>query len=254
MLPIDDPAVLPLLYHLNSEPWLNLAAYIQPPADRSIEPVAADLRPLPPIEKPSALQQIMLGRRSCRAFDPQRRLDAANLGSILRCCYGAARSPGLPVMLTRPIPSAGALYPLTLFASVQRVAALMDGLYAYRPISHALAPLGGTVPAELGRLLLDQPFVETANVALFFAADLGRTAGKYGARGYRYLLLEAGHAAQNACLVAAEEGLATICIGGFFDSQVRTILGIEDGTILLLYCLLIGWAADRPSTTISQRE
>ena len=27
MLPIDDARTLPLLYHLNSEPWLNLEAY-----------------------------------------------------------------------------------------------------------------------------------------------------------------------------------------------------------------------------------
>ena len=29
MIPVEDGTTLPLLYHLNSEPWMNLEAYAQ---------------------------------------------------------------------------------------------------------------------------------------------------------------------------------------------------------------------------------
>ena len=59
------------------------------------------------------------------------------------------------------------------------------------------------------------------------AAVFGRNQKKYGPRGYRYTLLEAGHSAQNVCLRAIELGLGTLCMGGFEDSRLNRVLGLE---------------------------
>src|SRR5437879_4847178 len=111
MLPLNDPASLSLLYHLNSEPWLNAAAYSEFPPDRLSEPVSPGLQPLPFVDTPSELEEIILGRRSSRQFSATRTLDLAAIGRILRFAYGVSRTPTAPVCLLRPIPSAGSLYP-----------------------------------------------------------------------------------------------------------------------------------------------
>jgi AcrR family transcriptional regulator len=71
----------------------------------------------------------------------------------------------------------------------------------------------------LSAALLAEPFLEHANAIVLFAAVLDGTLHKYGARGYRYILLDAGHAAQNLCLLASERGLPSLCAGGFMDAR-----------------------------------
>jgi SagB-type dehydrogenase family enzyme len=86
-------------------------------------------------------------------------------------------------------------------------------------------------------------FVEHANVLLFLGAVFARTQKKYGPRGYRYVLLEAGHAAQNVCLAAAEGGLGSLCIGGYLDGKLNAMLGLEDGKAGVVYVVGIGYPA-----------
>jgi SagB-type dehydrogenase family enzyme len=78
---------------------------------------------------------------------------------------------------------------------------------------------------------------------LAFAARFGQTQKKYGPRGYRYMLLEAGHAAQNVCLRAVELGLSTLCIGGYIDSRVNDLLALRPLDAGVLYMVGAGRAA-----------
>ena len=55
---------------------------------------------------------------------------------------------------------------------------------------------------------------------------MARTAVKYGRRAERYMLMEAGHAAQNVYLQAQSEGLGTTAVGAFKDRQVQALLGM----------------------------
>jgi nitroreductase len=43
---------------------------------------------------------------------------------------------------------------------------------------------------------------------------------KYSERGYRFLLLEAGHLMQNLCLLSASLGLATLPLGGCLERAI----------------------------------
>ena len=78
----------------------------------------------------------------------------------------------------------------------------------------------------------------------FLSAVFARTLKKYGPRGYRYILLEAGHCAQNLCLLAAERGLATLCLGGFQDTKLNRLLGLDGTTEAVVYCQGVGYAAE----------
>ena len=79
-------------------------------------------------------------------------------------------------------------------------------------------------------------------MAICLAAVFSRTQKKYGPRGYRYILLEVGHAGQNICLQAAEMNLATLCMGGFIDSDVNRMLGLDQKDEGVVYSVAVGHA------------
>ena len=70
--------------------------------------------------------------------------------------------------------------------------------------------------------------------------DFLRTTQKYSNRGYRYALLEAGHAAQNAYLWCAEQGIGVVEIGGFNDKALSDLLSLSYPNQAPLTTLLIG--------------
>jgi SagB-type dehydrogenase family enzyme len=96
----------------------------------------------------------------------------------------------------------------------------------------------------LERGVYAHPFIEDANAFVALTAPFERTQRKYGPRGYRYLLLEAGHVAQNLCLAAGRRGLATLCIGGFVDSILNAELGLDPRVAGVLYGVGVGVSAE----------
>ena len=68
--------------------------------------------------------------------------------------------------------------------------------------------------------------------------DGERAAAKYGGRGLRFLLLEAGHLMQNLCLVSASMGLTTVPLGGYFEADLarRLTLPATDEVLYLGLC------------------
>lgn len=250
MIRYDDPTSLPLLLHLNSEPWMNLEAYAAASAEVPfpVRVPAADCVSLPTpkaeTEGGASLACTIAERRSHRAF-VERPLSLALLSYLLANTYGVLRLVTLPDdvrVLQRPLPSAGALYPMELHVCLTRVTGTSDGIYRYEPLHHRLEPMGPAPDAnDLASMLLAQPYVVNANAVLFFVGGFGRTMAKYGMRGYRYLLLEAGHAAQNLCLLATEAGLGTLCIGGFRDHLVNRMLGLDSQLAAAIYAVAVGW-------------
>jgi nitroreductase len=68
---------------------------------------------------------------------------------------------------------------------------------------------------------------------------MDRTTQKYGDRGYRYALMEAGHLMQNVCLIADHEGLACRPIAGFAEAAADEFLDRGAGETCL-YTGLVG--------------
>jgi SagB-type dehydrogenase family enzyme len=242
MLKGDNAHDLALLYQLNSEPWLNLAVLREPPGEIARRLASGTAVPLP-IAAPSSLSSLLDRRRSHRRY-LKTEIPIAALAAVLRAGYGAGglfRSADGRQVCARPVPSAGGYYPLSLFAVTTAVIGLPDGLHRYDPWQHELLTLrSGPARTEADACLLAPQFLEGANVLLFLAAALDPMLAKYGPRGYRYLLLEAGHTAQNLCLAAIEQQLAALCVGGFFDHAVNRLLGLQEMAEVPLYCIGIG--------------
>jgi SagB-type dehydrogenase family enzyme len=155
-------------------------------------------------------------RRSVREFSDIP-LKLENIGQLLWAAQGISNPP-----FHRTAPSAGATYPLVVYALTSQ------GLFRYIPEEHSLASMvTGDRRRGLYRSCFEQQVVLDASLIVVIAAVYTRTTRKYGPeRGARYVHIEAGHAAQNLLLQAAAEGLAAAPIGAFDDSLVGDVLDL----------------------------
>ncbi len=171
-----------------------------------------------------SLEEILLARRSRRTFGREP-LTAEEIAQLLWAAQGVTHPNGY-----RTAPSAGALFPLELYAAVGDAVGLPVGLYRYEPAPHALARRKAEdLRPAFCRAALDQRPVARAPVVFLLAAVFGRTSARYGERGVRYAILEAGHAAQNLCLQAAALDLQSVLIGAFRDREIRELAGLPEG-------------------------
>jgi SagB-type dehydrogenase family enzyme len=259
MIPAEDPTTLSLLFHLNSEPWMNSEAYNQALGYeveyKEVSAGGPSVRLAPPPDSP--LASALRARRSCRAYRPQT-LPAEALSSLLAGAYGVSRLEPIPQLggaFFRGVPSAGGLFPLELYAVACDVEGLPDGLYHYDVRGHALEPVRSEgVYEELNAALMTGPFVRHANLVVIMTAVFERTQKKYGPRGYRYILFEAGHVAQTLCLLAAERGLGSLCMGGFHDTSLNRFLGLDGVSEAALYTVAVGHPAAHESAPVQIRQ
>jgi len=171
-----------------------------------------------------AVEEAVARRRSRRAFRPEA-LTVEQLSQVLWCAQGLTGSDGRK----RAVPSAGATYPLRLYAVVGNATCgrIPAAVYLYRPDEHALEQhASGDVRNELAAAALHQDFIAAAPLVLVLTADYPRTTGRYGQRGIRYVHMEAGHAGQNVHLQSEALGLGTCMIGAFDDEAVRKVLSL----------------------------
>jgi SagB-type dehydrogenase family enzyme len=157
----------------------------------------------------------------------------------------ARRAPRMPPLLHRTSPSGGGMYPLELYPVVLNVEGLEPGVYHYNAYGHYLELLrsGADDPdfaAEALELLIPGTNYDHLGVVLVTTAVCLRSVFKYGERGYRFLLIEAGHAAQNSYLAATALGLSLCALGGFLDEEVNRFLGVDGLEELALYVALVG--------------
>jgi SagB-type dehydrogenase family enzyme len=175
------------------------------------------------------LEEALRKRRSVRSY-AARSLTKDETARLLWAAQGITD----PSTRGRTAPSAGALYPIAVYV----VAA--EGVHRYLPESHALATMasGDRRPA-LSRAALGQSAVRHAPLDIVLAGIEEKTARKYGTRSERYLLLEAGHVAQNVLLEAVALGLGAVPIAAFDDDEVKRVVGLERGE-RPLYIISVG--------------
>lgn len=141
----------------------------------------------------------------------------------------------------RPYPSAGARYPVEVYPIILRCTGLEKGLYHYNVAEHTLELLlKKDLLSLLEKTMGKQPLVLTASVIFIITGVLDRTRIKYGDRGYRFALLEAGHLGQNLCLLATQLGLGSCPVGGYIDSAIDLLLDIQHTKEYTLYTVAVG--------------
>ncbi len=186
------------------------------------------------------LAAALAARRSRRAYGPGS-LSLEELSTLLEAAYGVTGAlEGTPQAL-RSAPSGGALYPLELYVASRRVAGLSGALHHYDPLRHVLEELRPLdAAAELPPLTPYDELVRGCAALVVVTGVLWRSRFKYGARAYRFTLLEAGHVAQSFLLAVEALALASTPVGGFFDRRVDAFVGADGIHETALYLLPVG--------------
>lgn len=193
-----------------------------------------------------SVEQALANRRSRRNFQ-DRPISIYQLSQILWAAYGITQPmPDIPILRggLRTTPSAGATFPLEIYAIIGNVDGIEPGIFRYISEAHKLERLAtGDVRQELSAAALNQIWVAQAPATIFHSAVFARTTGIYGERGIRYVYMELGHSAQNIYLQAEALGLGTVAIGAFIDDRVRQVLNIPEDEEPL-YLMPIGYFYD----------
>jgi len=168
-----------------------------------------------------SVEEAIARRRSVREFTTAP-LTAEHLSQLLWAAQGITHPSGL-----RAAPSAGATYPLEVYAVIGNVRGIPSGVYRYDPVRHALvAHCEGDQRARLAVACLSQEWVREAPASIVVTAVYERTTKRYGKRGIQYVHIEVGHVAQNVYLQATALGLGTVIVGAFQDNAVAACLSL----------------------------
>jgi len=183
-----------------------------------------------------SLEETVEMRRSIRDYSAEP-LSSEELSRLLHAAQGITEDRwGF-----RAAPSAGALYPIELYAVVQDIVGLEPGIYHYAVQEHGLERLqAGDFRAEMVRAGIGQAFLGQAGVCFVLSAIFQRVRWRYRERAYRYVLLEAGHVGQNLYLAATSMGLGACAVGAFLDDDLNDLLGLDGKEEAALYIIPVG--------------
>lgn len=215
---------------LTSSPALREASRHPVRSNRQLPLVRLPASRTPEISLWSALR-----RRRSTPPSGRSRLTLAALAAMLDAGYGTS-SHG-----RRTVPSGGALYPLELYVAAACVDDLDEGVFHFDPLRDVLEVLDrGPVGARLESATPMPELVADATAVVILTAVFWRTRFKYGLRGYRFALLEAGHAVQNILLAAAALEITALPLGGTYDERLEEMLGVDGVDESAVYAVAIG--------------
>ena len=212
--------------------WCASDTYVE--KENHIENEVIEL-PTPNLVGNMSLEETLSQRRSRRTFSNVS-LSLVDLSQLLWAAQGITSVSG-----KRTAPSAGALYPLEIYVVVGSVESLSQGVYHYDPEADSVTKiLDGDMRQELLLAVAsyNQSAVGSAAIDIVITAAYERTTQRFGDRGIRYVILEAGHVAQNIYLQCESLGLNTVSMGSFNDQEVKNLLNIEEDP---LYIMPVGY-------------
>lgn len=207
--------------------------------------------PEPEIPRGVDASEILLTRRSVRSFRDEP-VSLKVLSTLLHLAFGVTRWEegvyGYKLYPLRAFPSAGALQPVEIYVSINRAVDLKQGIYRYIFTNHSLDPLRlGDYSGALAEIALGQDHVAMAPVTFIITILWARSAWKYGSRGYKYSLLDAGFAGENLYIASRILGMGTCAVGAFFEEELCDLLGIDCLAEIPVIIMPVGYPSEEPS-------
>ncbi|OPD56324.1 hypothetical protein BVG01_25005 [Bacillus anthracis] len=139
----------------------------------------------------------------------------------------------------RYYPSAGARFPLECYVLINKCEDLPSGIYHYNVLDNTLEILLKEDVTNKIEDIFGFDWITHSHAAIFLTGMLERTTIKYGERGYRFTLIEAGHAMQNLCLLSSSINLSVTPVGGFADHKVSRLLRLVKDEEIPIYSAII---------------
>lgn len=180
----------------------------------------------------AGLEKALVSRRCVRQLGrevPSKRVVSRLLQYAHGVCAGEGRGP---------VPSSGGLQVVELYVAVFEPSWLPAGVHHYDRAGHHLSRLVQVAERRTWETLVPSMTpVEGGSLLWILVGDGARIGSKYGDRGGRFLLLEAGHLMQNLCLLSASLKLSTVPLGGALEPEIARELGLPEGDAVLYVAL-----------------
>ena len=182
----------------------------------------------------------ILNRRSVRSFKKGKK----SLGILNKIIYTSAGLTHYPDNLDdsrRSYPSAGARYPLEIYIISLALEGLDRHVYHYNVKENCLEDLLVNVTNEwILKCTGDEKWILDSNFLVIITGVPDRSRIKYGERGFRFMLIEAGHLAQNIIISSGFEDLVACSLGGFIENEIISLLDIANVKEYPLYMIIVG--------------
>ncbi len=178
----------------------------------------------------------LLSKRTTRREYTGEPVSLMEVSSLLQCSCGMINGR------SRAQPSAGARYPIEAYVAIlQQGGDLPVGLYHYDVLHHRLDVLSdkNIKSADITKFFTFDWTVK-ASAVIILTSVFERSRMKYGDRGYRYALLEAGHIGQGIHLSIEAIGLGCCALGGADDIALERWLDIDGISESIMYVIAIG--------------
>ncbi len=139
----------------------------------------------------------------------------------------------------RTAPSAGATYPIELYAAINNTENYENGIYIYNKKTEKLDIVNnGAFLPEIQKMSWDQDFISLSNAIFLMVYDPKKIEKEYGVKSRDYALLECGHIAQNILLMAMAKGLGAVPVGAFSKKRLANLLNLKpDRKVLYMVCV-----------------
>jgi len=175
---------------------------------------------------------VVQGRRSRRNFVRE----PIPIGSFmgLLSLMGTTPTPGFDIGAETGVT------PVTTGFVVGHVEGFDRGYYQFsnKDRSYGLLKSGSYVE-RLAEVCLGQMWLANTGALFLFMTNLRALDEAYGARGYRYAMMDAGILGQRLYLGSTALGLGCCGIGAFYDHEARSLLDLNDDSYLL-YLVAVG--------------
>ena len=194
---------------------------------------------------------LMRRRRSLRGFS-DRPIEIGQLGDCLFAglgitgfIKGSFDEGYLPLSMT---PSGGGRNPYEGYVYVRNVSGLEPGTYHYSAAEHSLCRVTHDHQPSPGAILGGQPWFDNAAAIVLLVANFDRTMWKYPhPTGYRVVVLEAGHIAQNIILAATAHGLISTPTCAVSDAEAEKLTDCAALTRTTMYTVSLGQKSRVPT-------
>lgn len=208
---------------------------------------------LPKPELTSEIFNIMRNRRSYRGFDETEKITIQELQQCLFSGLGITGFIKTPMAELAPLPmkmtpSGGGRNPFEAYVYVQHVKDLPKGIYHYSGFDHTLGLIQIESFPSIGAILANQPWFDNAGALILLVANFERTMWKYPhPTGFRVVILEAGHIAQNLLLAATALGLASAPTCAVSDALIQKLLRLDPISQSVVHTVSIGKKSSVPT-------
>lgn len=251
-LNVDLPNDLQELQEINAAGDEQFGNFVElfgkPPEHFYSRPDARLICDLPLIKKEGNLYEVLLRRKTTRAYDRQQPMKLEDLSVILYYVWGChGYSPVWQdiIGLKKTSPSGGDLHPVEVYPLISNVTGLNTGLYHYNTKDHSLELLVSLNQDEASELANEftagQQFPRSSHVLFIMTARFYRNFWKYRQhqKAYSVIFMDAAHLSQTFYLVCTELGLGafiTAAINSINIEQKLGLDGITEGAVAICGC------------------